>query len=153
MASAPLTHRPIMQPNQSTSLTLPARWPLHTQDPVRSAQIRVLLNTIVTDALAFWRRAPGRTWGDISRLVLRQMVTLDRLYPEAGILDSPPKHVAVQFFAANVDARISSFGRREGDPPTPAVARLINALRDAPRIPPAISQARSTHAPQEAHGA
>jgi hypothetical protein len=142
-----------MQPNQSTSLTLPARWPLHTQDPVRSAQIRVLLNTIVTDALAFWRQAPRRTWGDISRLVLRQMVTLDRMYPEAGILDSALKRVAVQFFAANVDARISSFGRREGDQPTPAVARLMNALRDAPRPPLAMPQARSTNAPQGVHGA
>jgi hypothetical protein len=135
-----------MQPHHSTSLTLPARWPVHTQDPVRSAQIRVLLNTIVTDALAFWRQAPRRTWGDISRLVLRQMVTLDRLYPDAGILDSPLKRVAVQFFAANVDARISSFGRSEGDPPTPAVARLMHALRDTPRSPPALPQARDAGA-------
>jgi hypothetical protein len=142
-----------MQPIHSTSLTLPARWPLHTQDPVRSAQIRVLLNTIVTDALAFWRQAPRRTWSDISRLVLRQMVTLDRLYPEAGILDSALKSVAVQFFAANMDARISSFGRREGDQPTPALARLMNALRDAPRPPPAMLQAPSTNASQGAHGA
>lgn len=120
---------------QSTSLTPPAPWPLRTQDPQRCAQIRILLNTVVTDALAFWRRAPRRTWGDISRLVYLQMTTLDRLYPEAGILEDQLKQVAVQFFATNMDAGIRSFGRRDGDLPSPAVIRLINALRDVPRSP------------------
>ena len=115
----------------SYSVTLPGKWPLRTQEPVRCAQIRVILNTIVTDALSAWRRAPRRTWNDISRLVLSQLSTLDRLYPEAGILDTPMRQVAIEFFARNVDGGITGFGRKEGDPPSPATARLIHALRDS----------------------
>jgi hypothetical protein len=117
----------------SCSVTLPGKWPLHTQEPVRGAQIRVMLNTIMMDALSAWRRAPRRTWNDISRLVLSQMTTLDRLYPEAGILDTPLRQMAVRFFAANVDATITGFGRREGDSPSPVVSRLAHTLRDVPR--------------------
>lgn len=113
----------------SPSVTLPGKWPLRTQEPVRCAQIRVILNTIVTDALTAWRCAPRRTWGDISRLVLSQLATLDRLYPEAGILDTPMRQTVVRFFATNVDASITGFGRREGDPPSPAALRLVSALR------------------------
>ncbi len=112
----------------SYSVTLPGKWPLRTLEPVRCAQIRVILNTIVTDALIAWRCAPRRTWGDISRLVLSQLATLDRLYPDAGVLDTPTRQTAVRFFANNVDTSITGFGRREGDPPSPAAQRLISAL-------------------------
>jgi hypothetical protein len=122
-----------MQIRISASLTLPARWPLRTQEPVRCAQIRVLLNTIVTDALAVWRRAPRRTWSDIGRLVHKQLRTLDQLYPEAGILEAEARAVALQFFAANVDPGIRSFVHRDGDPLPEAVVRLSSALSDARR--------------------
>lgn len=115
------------------SVTLPGKWPVLTQEPVRCAQIRILLNTIMTDALAAWRRAPRRTWSDISRLVLSQMGTLDRLYPEAGILDTALREVAVRFFAVNMDGTITGFGRRVGDPPPQAAVRLERALRAARR--------------------
>lgn len=103
-----------MNQTNSFSVTLPGKWPLRTQEPVRCAQIRVMLNTVVTDALSAWRRAPRRTWSDISRLVLSQMMTLDRLYPEAGILDTPLREVAVRFFAANMDGSITGFPRSAG---------------------------------------
>ena len=131
----------IMTRTNSYSVALPGKWPLRTQEPVRSAQIRVMLNTIVTDALSVWRRAPRRTWSDISRLVLGQLRTLDRLYPEAGILESPLRQMAVRFFAVNVDPAIIAFGRRDDDPPSPAVARLAQALR--------VTQHFSQHAVQQ----
>lgn len=125
-------------------VTLPGRWPLRTQEPIRIAQIRVMLNTIVTDALSAWRRAPQRTWSDISRLVLKQMMTLDRLYPEAGILDTPLRQMAVQFFATNADARIGGFARIRGEAPSASVSRLVSALRSAE--PADVSSAASTRA-------
>lgn len=117
-----------MNRTNSFSVTLPGKWPLRTQEPVRCAQIRVMLNTVVTDALSAWRRAPRRTWADISRLVLSQMMTLDRIYPEAGILETPLRDMAVSFFAVNMDTAITGFGRRAGDQPTHAAARLTRAL-------------------------
>ncbi|WP_175816977.1 hypothetical protein [Burkholderia diffusa] len=119
--------------NQSIlySVTLPP----HTGEPIRRAQIRVLLITIVTDALNAWRGAPRRTWNDISRLVLRQFGTLDRLYPEAGIFDARLCDATVRFFAANVDATITGFGRREGDAPMATTVRSMQTLRCAAPIP------------------
>ncbi|MBN3506453.1 hypothetical protein [Burkholderia cenocepacia] len=111
------------------SVTLPLTLPLHTEEPIRRAQIRVLLVTIVTDALRAWRCAPRRTWNDISRLVLRQLGTLDRLYPDAGILDARLCDTTVRFFAANVDATITGFGRREGDLPSATTLRLMRKVR------------------------
>ncbi|KDR28525.1 MULTISPECIES: hypothetical protein [Caballeronia] len=122
-----------MNKANSYHVALPGKWPLHTLEPVRSAQIRVMLNTIVTDAPSVWRRAPRRTWSDISRLVLSQLMTLDRLYPEAGILESPLRQMAVRFFAVNADPAIIGFGRRAGDAPSPAVTRLAQALRGTQR--------------------
>lgn len=115
--------------DKTMCLTTPTDWPLRTENPVRRAQIRVILNTIVADALCAWRRAPQRTWNDISRLVLAQLATLDRCYPEAGILETASRTVAVQFFVKNADATITAFGRRAGDPPTPATVRLMEALK------------------------
>jgi hypothetical protein len=112
---------------------LPVRWPIDTKDPIRAAQIRVLLNTVVTDALAAWRAAPERTWADIGALVYRQLRTLDVLYPEAGILDTPARAVAVQFFATNVHSSIRNLRYRDGDMPNPALARLCRALRSCPK--------------------
>ncbi|KWK61850.1 MULTISPECIES: hypothetical protein [Burkholderia] len=124
-----------MNQSLSYSVALPHTLPLHTQEPIRRAQIRVLLVTIVTDALSAWRRAPCRTWNDISRLVLRQFGTLDRLYPEAGILDTPLREVTVQFFAANVDASITGFGHREGDATAAKTDPLMFSLRVAAPTP------------------
>lgn len=123
--------------NQSIlySVKLPHTLPLYTEEPIRRAQIRVLLITVVTDALGAWRCAPRRTWNDISRLVLRQFGTLDRLYPDAGILDPRLCDVTVRFFAVNVDATITGFGRREGDPPSTTTVRLAQTMRGAALIP------------------
>lgn len=126
--------------NQPTlyRVTLPGKWPLGTQDPVRSAQIRIILTTIVTDALSAWRRAPRRTWKDISRLLERQFATLDRLYPDAGVLDSPAQAIAVEFFAANVDRAIVELGRRVGEPLSasmPRLARGVHAVRCTDTVP------------------
>ncbi|RQQ77931.1 hypothetical protein DF134_36375 [Burkholderia stagnalis] len=119
--------------NQSIlyNVMLPHTLPVHTQDPLRRAQIRMLLVTVVTDALSAWRRTPRRTWSDISRLVLRQFETLDRLYPEAGILDTPLRDATARFFAANVDATITGVGCRAGDSPSTTTGRLVLALHVA----------------------
>ncbi|CAM2198427.1 protein of unknown function (plasmid) [Paraburkholderia kururiensis] len=102
---------------------------MRTENALRRAQIRIMLHTIMSDTLGFWQRAPHRTWNDISRLLLAQMATVDRLYPEAGVLDVPSRQTAVRFFARNADATITGFGRRTGDRPGPATLRLMEALR------------------------
>lgn len=107
----------------------PPDWPLRTENALRRAQIRIMLNTITSDTLRFWQRAPHRSWNDISRLLLAQMATVDRLYPEAGVLDAASRQTAVRFFAKNVDATITGLGRRTGDRPGPATLRLMEALR------------------------
>ncbi|MBR8048905.1 hypothetical protein L0Y81_30045 (plasmid) [Burkholderia multivorans] len=129
-----------MKESNLYSVTLPREWPLATSNRVRNAQIRIILNTIVTDALYAWQRAPHRTWKDISRLVLRQMATLDRLYPNAGVLAPTVQAIAVEFFVSNVDRAIVDFGRRVSDPPA-----AFDGSMDAHRVcrtPARTTQAR-----------
>lgn len=91
------------------NVKLPKPWPLAPHDPVLAIQARILLNTVVTDVLSIWRRAPRRNWCDIARLVLLQLRTLDRLYPDAGMLNSELLAAVAHFFAVNVDPSITCF--------------------------------------------
>lgn len=68
------------------------------------------------------------------------MATLDRLYPNAGVLAPTVQAIAVEFFASNVDRAIVDFGRRVSDP-TAAFDGSMDAHRVC-RTPARTTQAR-----------